>query len=101
MKTPKKTESIHSVFSHNITNYQPLYLKEILTQKVGKNWEGFNSQIKDWQNKRDYKKLNNKVQDKRPIRNLKIPKDLLRAKWLKEIKKDEPKEPRISGLLKQ
>jgi len=42
----KKIKSVHSVPLYNIINHQLLYLKKILTQKVSKNWEGFNSQIK-------------------------------------------------------
>ena len=40
---PKGIESIHSVPFYNIENHQPLYSEEILTQKVSKNWEGFNN----------------------------------------------------------
>ena len=61
--------------------------------KVSKNWEGFNSQIKAQQSQRGYKKLNNKVHNKRPMKNLKVSKNSLKTEWLKEIKK-------ISGLLK-
>ena len=81
----KKTESIHNVPPHNTENHQPLYLKKILTQKVNKNQKGFNNQIKAWQSQRDYKKLNNKIYSKRSVKNLKVLKDLLKAKWLKEI----------------
>ena len=41
------TKSIHNVPPYNIESHQPLYLEEIFTQKVSKNWEGFNSQIRD------------------------------------------------------
>ena len=44
---PKGTESVHSVPFYNTESHQPLYSKEILMQKVSKNWEGFNSQIKN------------------------------------------------------
>jgi len=39
-------ESIHSVPPHNTESHQPLYSEEIFMQKVSKNWEGFNRQIK-------------------------------------------------------
>ena len=42
----KGTESVHSVSLCDTKSHQPLYLKKILMQKVNKNWEGFNSQIK-------------------------------------------------------
>jgi len=40
------------------------------------------------------------VHNKKPTQNPRILKDLLRAKWLKEIKKNKLKGPRTSGLLK-
>ena len=40
---PKGIESVHSVSFYNTKSHQPLYLKEILTQKINKNWKGFNS----------------------------------------------------------
>ena len=43
---PKKTKNIHNVPPHNTVSHQPLYSEEIFTQRVDKNWEGFNSQIK-------------------------------------------------------
>ena len=39
----KGTESVHSVPLYNTKSHQPLYLKKIFTQKVGKDWEKFNS----------------------------------------------------------
>ena len=81
---PKGTESMQNASLYNIESHQSLYLKKIFTQKAGENWEGFNSWIKNWQSQRGYKKLNNKVHNKRPIKNSKIPKDSLRAKWLKK-----------------
>ena len=62
---PKGTKSVHSVPFYNTKSHQPLYSEEVFTQKVSKNWEGFNSQIKNWQSKRSYKKLNSKVHSKR------------------------------------
>jgi len=84
---PKGTESMQSVSLHNIESQQTLYLKEILTRELKEEWEGFNSWIKAWQNQRGYFKFKT-VHGKRPERNLKIPKDLLKAKWSKEIKED-------------
>jgi len=40
---PKGTESVHNIPPYNTENHQPLYSKEILTWKIGKDWEGFNS----------------------------------------------------------
>jgi len=40
------------------------------------------------------------MHSKRPICNPEVLKDLLKAKWLKEIKEDYPKIPKASGLLK-
>ena len=40
---PKGTKSVHSVPPYNTESHQPLYSEEILTQKVSKSWEGFNS----------------------------------------------------------
>jgi len=40
---PRKTESMQSVSPHTTESHQPLYSEEILTQKVSKEWEGFNS----------------------------------------------------------
>jgi len=62
-------------------------LEEILTRELGKEWKGFNRQIKVWQNQRDYFKFET-VYSKKLERNLKIPKNSLRAKWSKEIKED-------------
>ena len=39
----KGIESVHNVSFYDTESHQPLYLKEILMQKVGENWEGFNS----------------------------------------------------------
>ena len=39
----KGTESIYSIPLYNTKSHQPLYLEEILTQKISENWEGFNS----------------------------------------------------------
>ena len=75
----KKTESVHNVPPYNIKSHQPLYSEKILTQKISENWEGFNSWIKAWQNQRGYEKLNSKVYSKRPVKNPKIPEDLLKA----------------------
>ena len=36
-------ESVHSVPPYNTESHQPLYSKEMITQKVSKDWEGFNS----------------------------------------------------------
>ena len=42
--TPSEgTKSVHNVLLYDTVSHQPLYLKEILMQKVSKNWEGFNS----------------------------------------------------------
>ena len=38
--------------------------------------------------------------DKKPTQNPRVLKDLLKTKWLKEIEKDCPKIPKMSGLLK-
>ena len=40
------------------------------------------------------------MHDKRPTQNPKFLKDLLKAKWLKEIKKDKSKRPKTRRLLK-
>jgi len=39
-------ESMQSTSPYNTGSHQSLYLEEILTQKISKEWEGFNSQIK-------------------------------------------------------
>ena len=76
----KRTESIYNVSFYNTISHQIVYSEEVLMQKVSKNWERFNSQIRDWQSKRDYKKLNNKVHSKRLAQNLRIPENSLKAK---------------------
>jgi len=43
---PKRTESMQSASLYNTESQQSLYSEEILTQKVNKKWEGFNSKIK-------------------------------------------------------
>jgi len=40
---PKGTESIQSVSSYNTESQQILYLEEILTRELKKEWEGFNN----------------------------------------------------------
>ena len=40
---PKGTESVYNVPFYNTESHQPLYLKEVFTQKIGEDWEGFNS----------------------------------------------------------
>ena len=77
---PKGTESIHSVPPSNTESHQPLYSEKIFMQRISKNWEGFNSQIKNWQSKKGYKKLNSKIYGKRPTLNPKIPENSPRAK---------------------
>jgi len=47
---PRETESMQNVSPYNTESQQTLYLKEILTKKPREEWEGFNSQIKVWQN---------------------------------------------------
>ena len=39
----KGIESVHSVPLYNTESHQPLYLKEVFTQKINKDWERFNS----------------------------------------------------------
>jgi len=84
---PKGIESMQSAFFYTTESQQPLYSEEILTQNVGKKWEGFNSWIKAWQNQWSYSEFKT-VHGKRLEKNLKILKDLLRAEWSKEIKED-------------
>jgi len=94
---PKGIESMQSVSPHNIKSHQSLYLEKILTQKPKEDWKGFNSQIKTWQQQKGYPKLNNshiKLE-----RNLRIPKDSLRAEWSQEIKEEEPVGNHISKSL--
>jgi len=43
---PKGTASMQSASPYNTESQQTLYSKEILTRELGKEWEGFNSQIK-------------------------------------------------------
>ena len=43
---PRGIKSIQSAFFYNTESQQTLYLKEILTKELEKEWEGFNSQIK-------------------------------------------------------
>ena len=40
---PRGTESMQSVFFYNAESQQTLYLKEILTRELKKEWEGFNN----------------------------------------------------------
>ena len=40
------------------------------------------------------------MHSKKPVQNPRVPKNLLKAKWLKEIKKDYPEIPKTSRLLK-
>jgi len=60
-KTPfRKTKSVHSILPYDTESHQPLYLEEILTQKVGENWKEFNNWIKTWQSQKGYKGFKNK-----------------------------------------
>ena len=43
---PEGTESIQSVSPYNTGSQQTLYLKEILTKELKKEWKEFNSRIK-------------------------------------------------------
>jgi len=97
---PRGTESMQSASPYNNKSQQILYLEEILTREPREEWEGFNSQIKAWQNQQSYPKFET-VYGKKLERNSKILKDLLRAKWSKEIKENLVlKELQISKLLK-
>ena len=49
MRMPKKTESMHDAFFNNLKSQQFLYLEEILTKLLKKNWERFDGRIKIWQ----------------------------------------------------
>jgi len=65
--------------------------------KIGKN---STVKLRHSKAKKVIKKLNNKVHSKRPVKNLKVLENSLKAKWLKEIEEDEFEESKISGLLK-
>ena len=39
----KGIESVHSIPFYNTESHQPLYSEKIFTQKISKNWKGFNS----------------------------------------------------------
>jgi len=43
---PRETASMQSASLYNTESQQTLYLEEILTRELGKEWERFNSQIK-------------------------------------------------------
>jgi len=43
---PKGIESMQNASFYNTKRQQTLYLEEILTKELKKEWEGFNSQIK-------------------------------------------------------
>ena len=83
----KGTASMQSASPYNTESQQTLYLEEILTREPGKEWKGFNSQIKAWQNCKNYPEFET-VHSKKLEGNLKILKDSLKAKWSKEIKED-------------
>ena len=40
---PKGIKGVQNVPPYNTKSHQPLYSKEILTQKVGENWKEFNN----------------------------------------------------------
>jgi len=84
---PRGTESMQSVSPYNTESQQILYLEETLTRELKEKWKGFNSWIKAWQNQWGYPKFKT-VYSKKLEKNLKILKDLLKAKWLKEIEED-------------
>ena len=56
---PKGKKSVHSIFFNNTDSQQSLYLKEILTKLLKKEWKGFNGWIKAWQKQRGYSKFRN------------------------------------------
>ena len=76
---PRGIESMQSASLYNTKSQQILYLEEILTKELKEKWEGFNSQIKAWQNQKDYSKFKT-VYNKKLKKNLKILKDLLKVK---------------------
>jgi len=84
---PKGIASMQNASPYNTESQQTLYSEEILTKEPGKEWEGFNSQIKAWQNCRGYSEFKT-IHGKKLKKNLRILKDLLKAEWLREIKKD-------------
>ena len=93
-------ESMQSVSLYNTESQQILYLEKILIRELDKEWEGFNSQIKAWQNYKGYSEFKT-VHGKKLERDLRIPKNSLKAKWSKEIKEDlVPGESQTSRLLK-
>jgi len=46
---PRGTKRMQSASLFNTESLQSLYSEEILMQKIGEEWEGFNSRIKVWQ----------------------------------------------------
>ena len=78
---------MQSASFYNTESQQSLYLKEILTQLPRKKWEGFDRKIRVWQKQRGYLNFGNawRYYKQKSI----IPDNLLRLKWLREIKEEK------------